>query len=257
LKDSPDFAFWTIFVSRFENGHWTEPQVAPFSGQYRDADPFMTADGAHLYFISDRPVPGKSHHDLDIWVMDKTSSGWSEPHNLGIPVNSDGQEWFPTVASDGTLYFGSDRPGGQGKTDLYRCRLVSGKYAQPENLGSPVNTERDEYEPRISPDQSFLIFMADNRDGRGDSDLYISYQQKGQWTDPVSLEADINSTASEYSPVISPDGKYFFWTSTRNQFAKGVSAQMTTKEYLRKIRSAGNGLGDIYQIDLKALHIRR
>src|SRR5206468_9307685 len=68
LKDSPDFFFWTIFVSDFQDGRWSEPRVAPFSGQYKDADPFITADGSKLFFISNRPVPGKAHRDLDIWV---------------------------------------------------------------------------------------------------------------------------------------------------------------------------------------------
>ena len=176
LKDSPDFNFWTIFVSEYQSGRWTEPEIAPFSGQYRDADPFITADGAKLFFISDRPVPGKKHLDLDIWVMDRIGRGWGTPRNLGAPVNSEGSEWYPTVAADGTLYFGSDRPGGKGKTDIWRSRLVDGKYAEPENLGNPVNSDLNEFEPYIAPDQSFLIFMSENRDGRGDTDLYaVSY----------------------------------------------------------------------------------
>src|SRR5262245_56897351 len=107
LKSTPTFSYWTIVVSRFVDGRWTTPEVAPFSGRYRDADPFITADGKRLYFISNRPVPGKTIRDLDIWVMDKTENGWSEPRNLGQPVNSNANEWFPTLASDGTLYSGS------------------------------------------------------------------------------------------------------------------------------------------------------
>src|SRR5262245_36329329 len=52
LKDTPSFSFWTICVSRFESGRWSAPEVAPFSGRDSDADPFITADGAHMYFIS-------------------------------------------------------------------------------------------------------------------------------------------------------------------------------------------------------------
>ena len=250
LKDSPDFAFWTMFVSQFQGGRWTEPQVAPFSGQYRDADPFISADGSKFLFISDRPVPGKKHRDLDIWIMERNGKQWGDPHNFGLPINSEGNEWYPTLAADGTLYFGSDRPGGMGKTDLYRSRLVDGKYAEPENLGSPINTESNEYEPYIASDQSFVMFMADNREEHGDLDLYISYQRNGSWTRPVGLPNGINSAANEYSPKISPDGRYFFWTSTRNTRDKRAPKSFTTQQYLDEIRSAGNGLGDIYQIDL-------
>ena len=97
VKSTPNFSFWTIARSRFENGKWTAPEVAPFSGQYSDADPFITADGSRLFFISNRPAPGKTNRDLDIWVMEKTSTGWSEPRNPGSPVNSPGNEWFPTA----------------------------------------------------------------------------------------------------------------------------------------------------------------
>lgn len=254
LKDAPSFEYWTIFVSDLKDGRWSEPRLAPFSGQFRDADPFITADGSKLFFISSRPVPGKTHRDLDIWVMDRTSDGgWSEPHNLGAPVNSDGQEWYPTVAADGTLYFGSDRPGGKGRTDLYRTRFVDGRYLEPENLGDAINTPMEEYEPYVAPDQSFLLFMGDNRDGRGDSDLFVSYQRNGVWTKAVPLPPVINSAAAEYSPKVSADGKTFYWTSCRSKWRSEPSRALTTEEYLRKTRSPGNGLGDIYQIDVKAL----
>src|SRR5690348_6444745 len=59
LKLTPDFSFWTMVFSRFENGAWTKPQVAPFSGRYSDADPFITADGKRMFFVSRRPVDPK------------------------------------------------------------------------------------------------------------------------------------------------------------------------------------------------------
>ena len=255
LKDSPGFHFWTIFVSDFKSGNWNTPRLASFSGQYRDADPFITADGKHFFFISDRPVPGKSHHDLDIWTMQRDGAGWTAPRNLGAPVNSDGQEWYPSVAADGTLYFGSDRPGGKGRTDLYRARLVDGKYSEPENLGDAINSAQEEYEPWIAPDQSYLLFMADNREGRGDSDIFVSWQCRGSWTKAEPLGAGVNSTGNEYAPKISPDGKYFFWSSTRTDVAKLSQKPFDTEAYLQRIHAPGNGLGDIYQIDLDALKL--
>jgi Tol biopolymer transport system component len=260
LKNSPTFNFWTIVVSRFSRNRWSEPEVAPFSGQYRDADPFITADGSKLYFISDRPasvaVGKETERSLDIWFVERKGSGWSEPKSVGAPVNSNGNEWYPTLASDGTLYFGSDRAGGKGRTDIYRSRLVEGRYTEPENLGEAINTEFDEFEPYVAPDQSYLIFMAARRDGRGASDLYVSYRRAGEWTKATNLGDKINSSGSEYSPKLSPDGRYFFWTSTRGFGASPQPKRLIYTELLQKLRSPRNGLGDIYQIDIDALNLK-
>jgi Tol biopolymer transport system component len=258
LRSTPNFNFWTILVSRFERGTWSMPEVAPFSGRYSDADPFVTSDGMRFYFISNRPVTGKQKQDLDIWVMEREGTGWGEPKNLGAPVNSEGSEWYPTFTREGTLYFGSDRAGGKGRTDLYRSRLVNGKYAEPENLGDVINTQFNEFEPYIAPDESYLIFMAGGRpDGLGGFDLYISYNRQGQWMKPVNLGDKINSAGNEYSPMISPDGNYFFWASTRAFTDKPLEKRMTYSELTTRLRSAGNGLGDIYQIDISAVKILR
>src|SRR4029079_6027576 len=119
-----------------------------------------TRDGSKLYFISNRPVPSKAKPGLDIWVMERSSTGWSEPKNLGAPINSPGNEWYPTVADNGTIYFGSDREGGKGRTDIYRAKLVDGKYTEAENLGEAINTQFNEFEPLVAPDESLLLVMA-------------------------------------------------------------------------------------------------
>lgn len=258
LKSTPDFNFWTIVSSHFGKGHWSEPQVAPFSGQYSDADPFITADGKRMFFISRRPVSSESSPNaagkLDIWVMDKTGGNWSEPKNLGRPVNSESSEFFPTLTSAGTLYFGSGRKGGRGGIDLYRSRFVNGKYQESENLGDAINTEFDEFEPFIAPDESFLIFMAAGRpDGLGGFDLFISYNRDGKWTKAQNLGAPINSASDELSPKITPDGKYFFWASNRSDFSLTPNKPFASGEFFRKLRKPGNGLGDIYYVDVGSL----
>lgn len=257
VRSSPTFNFWTIVVSHYEKNHWTTPEVMSISGQYRDADPFITSDGKRFYFISDRPKgAGNEPRSLDIWFMEKVGSDWGPPQNVGAPINSPGQEWYPTIAQDGTMYFGSDRPGGKGRTDIYRSRLVDGKYTEPENLGESINTQFEEFEPYISPDQRYLIFMTQRPDGRGGSDLYISYQREGAWTKATNMGDKINSSGSEYSPIVTPDGKYFFWSSTRSLPSTSQAKRLTYQDLLNKLRSPGNGLGDIYQIDISALNIQ-
>ena len=239
VKSDPDFTRWTIYQSDFAAGRWGTPRIAPFSGRYRDSDPFITADGQHLYFISDRPEDGAAKADMDIWVMDRTPQGWSAPRNPGEPVNSPQSEWHPSLTASGTLYFGSARSGGLGMNDIYRARF-DGHGWSVENLGAPVNTPGDEYEPMIAPDESYLIFMAFRPGGLGGSDLYLSWHRDGAWTEPVNLGPPVNSSALELAPALSPDGRYFFFTSTRALASGGT-------------HGAGNGLGDIYELDLAAL----
>jgi Tol biopolymer transport system component len=261
VRSSPTFNFWTIVVTHFENNKWSSPEVLPISGQYRDADPFITGDGKKFYFISDRPKDvanaNAADRSLDIWFMEKVGNDWGPPQNAGAPINTPGSEWYPTIAQDGTMYFGSDRAGGKGRTDIYRSRLVDGKYTEPENLGDVINTQFDEFEPYISPNQKYLIFMAQRPDGRGGSDLYISYQRDGAWTKAANLGDKINSSGAEYSPIVTPDGKYFFWSSTRGLPATSQTKRLTYTDLMTKLRNPGNGLGDIYQIDLSALNIER
>ena len=122
--------------------------------------------------------------------------------------------------------------------------------------GSSVNTEADEFEPFIAPGQTFLIFMSTRPKGQGRSDLYVSYQQEGKWSAPVNLGDKINSAGSEYSPKISPNGRYFFWTSTRSTIQSWQERRLNYDELTQKIRSPGNGLGDIYYTDLDVLKLK-
>ncbi len=262
VRSTPDINVnWEIFESHKINGKRSRPRMAPFSGQFSDADPFITPDNKHLYFISNRPLDPKqtTPKDFDIWVMDRLPNGsWGEPRNLGAPVNSPENEYYPRMASDGTLYFGSEREGGKGGADIWRARRNSdGTYAQAENLGDSINTAEDEFEPYIAPDQSFLIFMAKRKSGLGSGDLYVSYNREGKWTPAENLGAPINSAGYELAPKFSPDGKWFFFTSTRSLFTKSRTHRMTTEEYERALHSPGNGLGDIYRIPASALHLKK
>jgi Tol biopolymer transport system component len=191
--------------------------------------------------------------------MERVGDGWGAPSNLGAPVNSAGNEWYPTVASDGTIYFGSDRPGGKGQTDLYRCRFVNGAYAEAENLGDAVNTRFNEFEPYVAPDQSYLIFMAARPGGAGGADLWVSYNRGGKWTEAKNLGERVNTPGSEYSPKVSPDGRYFFFTSTgtRGAWDSPPARPATMRELSARLRAPQNGLGDIYQVDLSALKLER
>jgi hypothetical protein len=257
LKMAPNFSRWTIFVSRYKDGSWSQPEVAPFSGQYQDADPYITADGKHFYFISDRPVEAggkrQSHHD--IWVMDKIDSGWTAPRHLPAPVNSDADSYYPIALKNGTLYFGSERKDSNGLGDIYRAVPQNNGSYGVENLGAPVNTSGGEYEAFVTEDERLLLLAATKRpDSLGDYDLYVSHKQAdGKWSEPINLGPEINSPARELSPKLSPNGKYLIWMSCRVPALPAKPQRRTTAEVLQELRAPGNGLGDIYQIDVSAV----
>ncbi len=260
LKNSPKFDHWTIVISHHRAGRWSTPEVAPFSGQYNDADVFLAKDGT-LYFISNRPFDGKAHADTDIWRIRRTDSGWGEPERIA-EVSSPRNEWFPTVADDGTLYFGSARREGNlgpdGTVDLWRSRLIDGHYSAPENLGPVINTAGSDTEAYIAPDQSYLIFSSNGRkDTRGADDIYVSFREGDGWSEPRNLGDAVNSPGSEYGAKPSPDGKYLFFCSNRGFSDKPLDHRLDYRELTARLHAPGNGLNDIYQVDMSALGIVR
>jgi len=211
-------AGWQIQVIRQQDGAWGKPQDTRLAGEYGALDPFVTHDGQHLYFCSDRPLEGKgpATRDRDIWVATRTAQGWSEPSSLGDTVNSKKGDYYPTLTDKGDLYFCSRRDGGKGGHDIYRARYVDGRFERPENLGAPINTEAWEFDPFIAPDESYLIFSSSRPGGLGKWDLCVSFRAKdGSWSAPRSMGDAINSPANDFSPMVSPDGKYLFFASDR------------------------------------------
>lgn len=262
LRNTPDFRHWTVLVSEFADGEWSTPEVAPFSGQHADADVFFTRDAAMLYFVSKRPdQPGAAPgSETDLWVIKRTEEGWGEPKRVD-ELSSDGNEWFPSMTLSGTMYFGSERRAGNrgpaGTSDLWRSRLIGGRFTRPENLGPTINSPGNDIEAYISPDDSFMIFASDGHaDTRGAYDLYVSYHCGGRWSKPVNLGASINSAGWDFSPRISPDGRYLFFTSNRGFADQPFDRPLSDEELTERLHAPGNGLRDIYQVDLSALNLR-
>jgi Tol biopolymer transport system component len=243
-----------ILVSHWAGENWSTPEVASFSGQYSDYDPFVAPDGSRLFWISSRPVDGKKKEDYDIWMVEKQAQGWSTPVHLGEPVNTDAQEFYPTVSSGGTLYFSSTRPGGKGRGgDIYRARPEGKSYGAPENLGDSVNSETHDADPYIAPDESFLIFSSYGRpDAVGDGDLYVSYHRNGKWSTARHLEQGINGPAREYCPIVSPDGQWLYFTSFRGLLDTPPRRPITYRELSSRLRTPLNGSGNVYRIAASA-----
>ncbi|HEX5683341.1 MAG TPA: hypothetical protein VFY73_04825 [Ideonella sp.] len=201
VRSEADFRGWRILRSRCETGGWSTPMDAAFAGDGVEADPWFTPDGRSLWFISTRSTDGHSRTDLDIWRVDRDADGrWGRPVRLPEPINSPGQEWYPRLAADGWLYFGSNRPGGLGKTDIWRARQDAGGAWRIENAGPAVNGPGDEYEAQPLPDGRSLVVMA------GDG-LYESRLGDTGWSPRRKLPDAINLNGSEIGVLASPSGR--------------------------------------------------
>lgn len=213
----------TIYTSTLDKDVWSAPVVAPFSGTFSDIDPFITPAGERLFFSSIRPVNGASRTDIDLWVVERTAQGWSEPVRLGPEVNSADDELYPSASADGTLYFASGprAPGDGQHYDIYRARRAGKTFAAREALGAGVNTlpaatdpgpqAAWEFNPEVSADGTLLVFTSLRPGGRGMGDLYASRLVRGEWTRAENLGAVVNTAADEYHPTLSRDRQQLYF----------------------------------------------
>jgi len=241
-----------IACSEKVNGKWSDPRIAEFSGQYYDIEPVFHPDGKRLFFASNRPKDTTDQTgDFDIWYVTQTPDGWSEPVNLGAPVNQEGNEFYPSFTRDGSIYFTAELEHTLGGEDLYVCEFDGTRYLPPRNLGDSINTSKAEYNSFVSPDGSYIIYTSEGMGpGYGEGDLYIAFRdEKGKWRKAVNMGPAINSPSFEFCPGISADGKHLFFTSQR----KATEVRQIPMNYsiLRKYQDKPqNGNGDIYRIDI-------
>jgi ankyrin repeat protein len=208
---TPGYSISRLLFSRLRDGRWSYPQIAPFTGEGKDADvPFFTPDGKRLYFMSRRLLPGAEEVSGEhIWYMERQGDGWSEARPVDETVNRLPHHWQFSLDKDYNLYFSTTISGGQGRNDIYCAKYENGRYGEPRNLGAPVNTPDREEMPFIAPDGSYLVFARE-------MDLFVSFRRSdGGWSQAVSLGPEINSPAIDICPLVSADGKYLFFLSQR------------------------------------------
>lgn len=245
-------SFSAVVHTELRRGRWTEPRVAPFSGQYPDSHPSASPDGRRLYFSSSRPVEGRARRDFDIWYVERDGRGaWGEARRVEGAVNTDANELAPAVTRDGTLYFWSVRPEGKGGADIYRARFEGGRYAAPENLGEPVNSKANETDFYVAPDAGLIVFASNRPGGEGQSDLYVSRRAgDGSWGEPRNLGRAVNSPASEGAPALAPGGRTLLFASTRGP-GDDLARRLTYRELRAMLAATLNGFGNFYTADAR------
>jgi len=215
---------YVIMESRNQNGQWTEPVISSlFDTSVSNTDPFV-AENNDLYFISKRPRHAQDTiPDYDIYRMQWKDSAYGKAEALDA-INSDSTEYYVSVARNGNIYFSSYR---EGNLDLYFGEKKESGYLKPLNLGRVINTDSVEHDPLIAPDERFLIFASVRPEGAGEADLYIAFKADTGWQAPKNMGPRINTARYEYCPNLSPDGKYFFFSSEFD--VKWISASVLEK----------------------------
>jgi outer membrane protein OmpA-like peptidoglycan-associated protein/Tol biopolymer transport system component len=159
-----------IYMSRLDDGKWTEPSALSFNSEnnkYDVAHPALSADGSRLYFSSNMPGGlGKS----DIYVCYKEGDAWSEPKNLGPEVNSEEIDAFPFVDERGRLYFATNGRTDSTDLDIHYTIEDAGSWTVPFRLDEPLNSSGDDYGMIMNPDGESGYFSS-NRNA-GDDNIF-------------------------------------------------------------------------------------
>jgi len=233
---SPDLkeVYWMtlppkIYYSKYEKGEWTKPiEPENFKGIFA-LSPFISNDNKRIYFSSNLQG-GKG--SLDIWYIENQDGRYSQPINLGSPVNTNGFEARQTISARGNIYYTGTVTGKRWNRGIVFAKIDNGEYQTPEILDERFNiidTNAVDYTPFISNDDSFLIFCS-NRDNLPEEKclLYLSFKDANyKWTDPINLSRVIGFTEDSRDPYISPDRKFLFFSSGENIY--WLSAQIISE----------------------------
>ncbi len=153
-----------IYTSRYSSGGWSDPQEVELikDSSVTVTHPAVSKDEMTMYFVSDS-IPGlKSFGGTDIWVVKRASAGgaWGKPQNAGSKINTKGDEKFPYISDDGTLYFASDGHIGMGGLDIFKA-VKNDKTWEVENMKYPINSSKNDFGICFYEDQQFGYFSSD------------------------------------------------------------------------------------------------
>ena len=252
---TPQSTFQTIVVSRKnKSGKWSKPEVVSFAGKFSDLEPALSADGKKLYFASNRPIEGNKPKDFDIWMVERNGNTWGEPQNAGKVVNTESDEFYPSITKSGNLYFTAQYKDGVGREDIFLALWKNGQYEKPVALDTAINSKGFEFNAFVDPDETFILFTGYGRkDYLGRGDLYMSLKDaSGKWLTAKNLTL-LNSNRLDYCPYVSPDKKILFFTSERAPLPVSFDAKATYDQIQKVNQSTLNGSGNIYWVSFEKI----
>jgi hypothetical protein len=257
-------ARWSIILeSHRVRGQWSEPTVAPFSGEWPDASPAFSPDGSFVVFVSVRPsapagapsaqakpeTPAVASH---VWRVARSGSGWGAPVELPATVNAFQAIFRPSVAADGTIYYTAAQKGKN--LSLFRARLKDGSYLSSEPLSFSDGSVKD-VDPEIAPDQSFLIFTSVGRrpDEPVHDHLFIVHNTGGVWGPVAAIrygDDDARGASEDNDPRLSPDHRTLYFSSDRSAPVHFPRTHEQGIQDYERLRSWDDSNSNIWEIPL-------
>jgi tetratricopeptide (TPR) repeat protein len=209
-----------FYISYLSDSKWQKAFNAgpPLNTPDNEGAQTLSSNGNYMYFTGcDRPGGLGS---CDIYFSYISDGKWSEPVNIGPPVNTSNWESTPSISADGRiLFFSSSRPGGFGGKDLWYTMINDrNEWSIPVNLGKLINTSGDEMSPFIHFDGKTLYFASDGRIGMGGFDIYYTRKiNDSTWSEPQNLGYPINTYNDEMGLIIESGGKKAYFSAKREK----------------------------------------
>jgi hypothetical protein len=229
-SDRSGWPFDLRMTQRATTDHdWGTPQklAEPINTRFWDGGPSLSADGLSLYISSNRPnaydeqgAQGLPNNNRWLSTRRALRDAWGTPVMLDEPINSSSDDGPSSISADGLeLYLSSDRPGGQGRLDLWVTRrpAVSEPWGDPVNLGPTVNSPDLDFCQHIWADGLILFISSDRPGGYGGRDIWVTTRKTrdDSWGTPVNLGPTINSSQQDQQPFIWVDGSILYFSSSR------------------------------------------
>jgi WD40-like Beta Propeller Repeat len=165
---------WTMSkIIRISSHNLAKKDTMYLKDRLYEGEPFVTKDGKSLYFTAVLRPPSGKICQSDIYRVNITANGWSVPEKLDSTINSFASEWHISFTNNNIAYFTSERENGTSALhgDIFRAELKDNKFVNVTKLPAPINTDYNDSDPLIAPDESYLIFHSNRPGGFGEHDL--------------------------------------------------------------------------------------
>jgi outer membrane protein OmpA-like peptidoglycan-associated protein/Tol biopolymer transport system component len=199
--------------------------------------PSLTTDEQTLIYTVRVPVvnpmTGQYYDQEDFYISHKVDGEWGQAVLIGPPINTPGNEGAQSISPDGKYLFftACEREDGFGNCDIYMAEKVGNRWSVPHNLGEVINSPAWDSQPSFSSDGKTLYFLSARTGGFGKQDIYKSMlDADNNWTAPVNMGANFNTSGNEFSPFIHPDDQTLYFGSEGLQGMGGVDIFYARKD---------------------------